>query len=98
MADLYPGPRDAKHGVMSLYCWPCKGVHQFALPDVERIVYTLAASEPIAYGIGADDPELGHICAADPPECPKETLKRSADLEGYAEYVEQGIECREAAP
>lgn len=76
---------------LNLYCWPCRTVHQFDLDDVEKIVYTLGASE----WDGWND---AHMPSGDEhPQCLREILRLADNPEGYAEHVEQGVECREAA-
>jgi len=76
---------------MHLYCWPHNAVHAFPVADIERIVYALGV-------------EIVHQRDAErvPPEspadfgtqCPIEALRWAGD--GYADHVEQSIECREA--
>lgn len=41
MADLYPGPINAKWGVLQLYCWRCEAGHALGLAYVERLIYGL---------------------------------------------------------
>jgi len=88
---------------LRLYCWPCGAVHEFEIPDVERIVYALGAAEVLATHMQsetftdqdrADAREManaGTTCLATILDC-------SHDPEVFAEHVEQGVECREAAP
>jgi hypothetical protein len=75
---------------MNLYCWPCRTVHQFPLADVEKLVYALGADAQDGWSETA-------VVSMDEPDCLNELLKAAGNPEAYAEHVEQGIECREAA-
>lgn len=90
---------DAMNGRLRLYCWPCKDVHTIELADVERIVYALGAAELVSYQSGFDDGgPLNEPTRLpdDPPTCHLVTLRHAADIEVFAEHVEQGVACREA--
>jgi hypothetical protein len=80
-----------------LYCWQHNAVHTLPLADVERLVYALAVAERDSSRLGADDPELGRASAKMPAACPLVVVRDWAgDPDLYAEWVEQGVGCREA--
>ena len=87
---------------MRFNCWPCKTVHEFALKDVERIVYALGAAEVLATELQAEtETDADRAEARDQadagPTCLAVILDCSGDPEVFGEHVEQGIECRERA-
>jgi len=95
--------------VMRLYCWQHRTVHAFPLADVEQIIYALGASVIDAYDGGYrdgwnnanDNRPYGADRARqtdDPPDCLRRVIREAGDCEMYAEHVEQGVECRKAAP
>lgn len=80
---------------MRFYCWPCATVHEFALKDVERIVYALGTDAAFAW----DD---AHAPSGDDtPECLNRVLGWVTDTPPeygtHALHVQQGVECRERA-
>jgi hypothetical protein len=86
--------------MLRLYCWPCRTVHEFKLKDIERIVYSLGAAEILAYDSGYQDAEdkIERTRPADGPSaCLLTALRDAGNSEVFAEHVEQGVECREAA-
>lgn len=76
---------------LNLYCWPHNAVHTFPVADVERIVYALGVEivhQRDAERVRAESPaDFG-------TQCPIEALRWAGD--GYADHVEQSIECRKA--
>jgi len=94
---------------LNLYCWQHRTVHAFPLADVERIIYALGAETIDGYDGGYRDGwnvrRVGGPWGSDrtrltddPPDCLKTVLRGAGDDEVYAEHVEQGVECRKAAP
>lgn len=79
--------------VMNLYCWQHKANHLLPLAEVERLVYALGV-DGWDRGPGADRVAQGDFV----PACPLDVVKNWAgDPEIYAEWVEQGVECRAVA-
>jgi hypothetical protein len=81
-----PQLMSSRHGwpEMTLHCRACRGVHTFAVGDVERIVYALAAATE----------SLGDPLAPAEPPCLLVVARWSDDPAVYAEHVDQGVTCR----
>jgi hypothetical protein len=76
---------------LNLYCWRCRAAHSFTVADIERLVYALATD-------AADRSERADRVPIEDyqPSCYHEVLRWAGDSEMYAEWVEQGVECRSA--
>jgi hypothetical protein len=84
---------------LRLYCWPCNGVHEFALPDVEQIIYALGMAEVEAFRLGGvigEQTQCRELADAG-PSCLRHILSAAGDADLSAEHVEQGVICRAAA-
>lgn len=81
---------------LRLYCWPCNGVHEFVLADVEQLVYALGAAEVMAYESGFADADSEEMrTRGETPACLRTILRAAENPEAFAEHVEQGVTCRE---
>ena len=82
---------------MLLFCWSHNRAHRFTPGEGERIVYALMALLHDAELAHAQRQEPPAIDSRDDPICPEAALRLAYDSEGYAEHVEQGVECRRDA-
>lgn len=84
-----PAATAPDQSTMNLYCWRCNGPHVLLLDDVERLVYALATDAADRSERADRVPLADYI-----PSCYLTVLRWAADSEMYAEWVEQGVECR----
>jgi hypothetical protein len=94
---MYLTPENYEALRMRLFCHTHASVHEFAIEDVELIVYALTARIPDAYGLAEDDAEAAVELAGDGLPCPLAVLRETDEGEVYSEQVLETVMKRAAA-